>query len=933
MTQLSEPVRSPRLHPSEPKANILLVDDNPTNLFVLRTLLDELDQNLVETQSGEEALRGMLTQEFAVVLLDVFMPGMSGFETARLIRGSERFRHTPIIFLTASNLDQSQIIEGYALGAVDFLVKPLDAVILRAKVRGFIELFQEKQHAAREADQLRQLIDATADYAIFMLDTEGYILTWNSGAERLKGHRAHEIIGQHFSRFYPQEAIDKGWPEYELKVARQEGRFEDEGWRVRQDGSQFWANVVITALRDKSGNQRGFSKITRDITERKKADENARRLLEETTARRVAETSARLIQDQQDELRLSEQELSDFFENATVGLHWVGSEGTILRANQAELDLLGFTAEEYIGQPIAQFHADEDVIGDILKRLQAGERLAEYPARLRCKDGSIKDVLIDSSGLFKDDQFVHTRCFTRDITERKRAEGALAESEERYRATLDQAAIGVAHVGLNQRTLWANPGLCAMLGYTEVEILERSFLELTHHEDLETDLGLVKRVLSGEIPSYRIEKRYLHKSGKVVWGDLAVSAVRDASGGTKYLIGVVVDITQRKRLEDELRSQAAELRDADRRKDEFLATLAHELRNPLAPIRNSLQILKMPGLNASTSQLTREMIERQVHHLVRLVDDLLDVSRVMRGKIELRKEPVELATVVARAIETARPMIDAQEHQLEISLPSESLLLHADSVRLAQTLGNVLINAAKYTEPRGHIWLSAERESDQAVLKIRDTGIGISQDLLPHIFELFVQADHASTKAQGGLGIGLTLVKNLTELHKGTVEAYSEGAGKGSEFVIRLPLMPQPASSPKDQEIPEQNRPIASSSHRLLVVDDNQDAANSLTMLLRMQGHAVQVAHSGPTALEIAADFGPDIIFLDIGMPGMDGYEVARRVRTMPGLEKTVLVALTGWGQSEDRRRTAEAGFNHHLVKPPEMKSVEGILTTLESRS
>jgi CheY-like chemotaxis protein len=373
------------------------------------------------------------------------------------------------------------------------------------------------------------------------------------------------------------------------------------------------------------------------------------------------------------------------------------------------------------------------------------------------------------------------------------------------------------------------------------------------------------------------------------------------------------------------------LRDQDRRKDEFLATLAHELRNPLAPIRNALQILKMPRLDTMTVARSREMMERQVHQLVRLVDDLLDVSRVMRGKIELRKEKLELATVVARAVETVQPLIEAQGHELTVSLPPESLSLEADPVRLAQVVGNLLTNAAKYPEANGRIWLTAQREGDDVVLVVRDTGIGIAPDMLPHIFELFVQVDHASTRSQGGLGIGLTLVKNLVGMHDGTVEAHSAGLGRGSQFVVRLPLMLQTHGEEIENEKGQQQRgPALSSGHRLLVVDDNRDAAESLAMLVRLQGHEVRVAHDGIAALEMVKNYRPALVFLDIGMPKMDGYELARRLRQQPGLEHVRLAALTGWGQQEDRRRTAEAGFDHHLVKPLEPEALERLLADLQ---
>jgi CheY-like chemotaxis protein/two-component sensor histidine kinase len=314
--------------------------------------------------------------------------------------------------------------------------------------------------------------------------------------------------------------------------------------------------------------------------------------------------------------------------------------------------------------------------------------------------------------------------------------------------------------------------------------------------------------------------------------------------------------------------------------------------------------------------------------MVRLVDDLLDVSRVMRGKVVLRKETVELASVVARAVETAQPLIEAQGHELTIRLPDESLPLEADPVRLAQVIGNLLTNAAKYTEPGGRICLTAHRQGDLAVLCVRDTGIGIPPDMLPKVFDLFVQVDHSTTKAQGGLGIGLTLVKSLVEMHGGTVHAHSAGPCEGSEFVVRLPLSRQRQGSPGDKE---GDRPQHSASgRRLLVVDDNRDAADSLAMLLRLLGHEARVAHSGAAALELIDSYRPEMIFLDIGMPEMDGYEVARRVQQMPGMRGTRLAALTGWGQQDARQRTAQAGFDHHLVKPVEPAALEELLATLK---
>ena len=355
--------------------------------------------------------------------------------------------------------------------------------------------------------------------------------------------------------------------------------------------------------------------------------------------------------------------------------------------------------------------------------------------------------------------------------------------------------------------------------------------------------------------------------------------------------------------------------------------LAHELRNPLAPIRNALQILKMPRVDAATAQHTRDVMERQVQHLTRLVDDLLDVSRVMRGKIELRRERVELASVIARAIETAQPLIDVQAHRLNVKLPEQSLPVDADPVRLAQVFGNLLTNAAKFTPADGAIGVTARVESGDALVTVSDNGPGIDADLMPHVFELFVQGEQTVAKEHGGLGIGLTLVKNLVEMHGGAVEAKSGGPGRGSSFTVRLSLLEAAEALADDRDGSEPHTTAAGA--RLLVVDDNRDAADTLAALLRLSGHDVRTAYDGPSALEAARAHRPALVFLDIGMPGMDGYEVARCLRAMPELNEIVLAALSGWAQEGDRRRSRAAGFDHHLVKPPGEKVIEQLIATL----
>jgi CheY-like chemotaxis protein len=369
------------------------------------------------------------------------------------------------------------------------------------------------------------------------------------------------------------------------------------------------------------------------------------------------------------------------------------------------------------------------------------------------------------------------------------------------------------------------------------------------------------------------------------------------------------------------------LREADRRKDEFLAMLAHELRNPLAPIRNAAQVLRAKGPPAGEVQWATEVIDRQVHQLARLVDDLLDVSRITRGKIELRKERVELGAVVRGAVEATRPLVEKWGHALGVSLPSEPVYLDADPTRLAQVVSNMLNNAAKYTDHGGHIAVAVERRGAEVLIRVRDDGIGIPKDALSRIFEMFTQLPGSVERSQGGLGIGLTLVRRLVELHGGAVEALSEGAGRGSEFVVRLPLAPapeDPRQRPGDAGPPAPGR-------RILVVDDNRDAAESLGMLLGMVGHEVRVAHDGLEACAAAEEFRPDVVLLDLGLPKLSGYEVARRLREAEGGSDVLLVALTGWGQEEDRRRTREAGFDHHLTKPVELEQLRRLLAGAEA--
>ena len=399
--------------------------------------------------------------------------------------------------------------------------------------------------------------------------------------------------------------------------------------------------------------------------------------------------------------------------------------------------------------------------------------------------------------------------------------------------------------------------------------------------------------------------------------DYTAAPIQDGSGRISGVVLIFRDETQRRQAE-------SELRDADRRKDEFLALLAHELRNPMAPIANGLEILQMEEADDETRKYAFGIMHSQFEHLVRLVDDLLDVSRIARGKIELRPEQTPLGTIVQRAVEAARPLIDAQGHELTVDISQGPTIVNADPVRLAQVITNLLTNAAKYTDQGGKISLSARCDS-QVVLRVRDTGIGIAPESLPKLFDMFMQVDPGLTRSRGGLGLGLTLVKSIVHMHGGEVEVHSEGLGCGSEFVVKLPL---PGERTQSEQAPAA-LPAADTAprRRILVVDDNVDAATSLAQLLRLKQHDVQIAHSGPEALQIVETARPDVMILDLGMPDMDGYQVAERVRGSQHGDSIVLVALTGWGGPEDRRRTQAAGFDHHFVKPLKLEQLSMVAT------
>jgi PAS domain S-box-containing protein len=498
---------------------------------------------------------------------------------------------------------------------------------------------------------------------------------------------------------------------------------------------------------------------------------------------------------------------------------------------------------------------------------------------------------------------------------RKDAERALQSTQDQLQIVTDNMAVAVTRCNREFRYLWVSPGCAAWLQRRSEDIIGKTILEVLGPKAFAVIRPHIERALAGERVEFETQLNYQDLGLR--WVRAVYVPTYDHAGKTDGWVAVITDLTALKELEESLRQ-------ADRRKDEFLATLAHELRNPLAPISNSLALLRM-GIEGIETRPAIDIMERQMGQMVRIVDDLLDVSRITRNKIELRKERVLIADVMQSAVETSRPLMDAARHKLTVTLPPEPIWLHVDPTRIAQVIANLLNNAAKFTPAGGSIGLTVTAVNGEAIIQVRDAGVGIPADMLPRVFDMFTQVDMDRGRSRGGLGIGLTLVKSLTEQHGGSVEAHSAGPGQGSEFVVRLPIAaPMSISSqPVKNGAYHENGQLP---RRILVVDDNRDSADSLSVLLKLMGNEVRTAYDGPTALKEADHFRPELALLDLGMAGMSGFELARHLRAHPELQEVVLVAVTGWGQKEDRHRTQEAGFDHHLTKPVDYDLLRSVL-------
>ena len=630
------------------------------------------------------------------------------------------------------------------------------------------------------------------------------------------------------------------------------------------------------------------------------------------------------------ELYESRERFQKIVSQAATGVVQMDSEGRITLVNQKYCDMVQRTETELLGASVLDVTAPDSVpvTQEAVQRLAAGEAGVVVDKEYLRRDGSHMPATSSVNALRgPNGEFQGLVAIVVDTTESRRAAEKLRASEERYRTLFESV----------------DQGFCIfeMIFDAQDRPVDYRFLEMNPmfeaHTGLHDAVGRTAREMIPTLDAFWFETYgRVAQTGEPVrfenpapamgrWFD--VYATRLGGPASRRVALLFSDITARKQSEETLRKLARDLEEADRRKTEFLATLAHELRNPLAPIRSGLSVMRLKGDNAASVARVREMMERQVSHMVHLIDDLLDIARISGGKLELKKERADLRGVLASAVETSLPLIETGQHELSVDVPEHAVPVEVDVTRIAQVVANLLNNAAKYTPAGGRIGLSLRIDGADALITVSDNGIGIPQDELISVFEMFSQVGHHLERAQGGLGIGLSLVRRLVDMHGGSVAAASGGPHTGSTFTVRLPLAEGAQDTPQQAAPDGANGAVGGT--RILVVDDNVDAAMTLSMILEACGYVTQVAHGGKEALAAAQDFRPQVAFLDIGMPGMDGYDTARAMRRLEGLEDMTLVALTGWGAESDRRKSNEAGFDQHLTKPVQLDVVQDLLARL----
>ncbi|HYO14338.1 MAG TPA: ATP-binding protein [Thermoanaerobaculia bacterium] len=899
-------------------ARILVADDNADLRDYLRRILSPRWEVTV-VADGIAALQEALAQPPDLLLADVMMPGLDGFELLNAVRAHPELQNLPVILVSARAGEEARV-EGLSAGAQDYLVKPFSARELIARVASQLALAGVRERTDEMRRQMYDLfLQAPAPICVFRGPELVFELA-NPLYQQLAGNRP--LVGRTVVEAIP-EAVEQGFVAL-LQGVLETGepaifresllRFDRLGTGAPEDT---WWTFIYAPLRNPQGSIDRVMALCVEVSD-------------QVRARRDVEEAWRRAEELSDRLRLA-------VEVSQLGT-WDFDPSTrdVQLSDRARsmLGLAGTGGRVLLESASDGVHPeDRDRVRDALEQALAGSDGGRIELEYRvASDGQgdrwlrwMAQTVFDGQG-----RPVRALGTVADITEAKRA-----ELEAGLRETIaNNATLALFLMDARQHCTYMNPAAETMTGFTLADVQGRPLHELVHHtrpdgrpyplEECPIERALPTRTQE------RGEEVFVHRDGSFY--PVAFTASPIVQNGLP--IGTVIevrDLTEEKRARRELQEKDERLREtlereqaarreaeaASRSKDEFLAMLGHELRNPLSPILTALELMRLRA--GSLLEHERTVVERQVRHLVGLVDDLLDVSRITRGKIELKRRRLELSAVVAKAVEMASPLFEQRRHTLRVEVPPAGLPVDADEVRLAQVVANLLMNAAKYTEPGGVVAVKAEPRGDEVELAVEDSGVGIPPHLLPHVFDLFVQGERSIDRSQGGLGLGLAIVKSLTELHGGRVEAHSEGPGRGSRFVVRLPLATElPAPFEAAGEV---GAPSGVVRRRILIVDDNRDAAEMLAELLSLAGHETWIAEDGPSALALAAKIEPEVALLDIGLPVMDGHELAMRLRQQ-SQRPLLLIAVTGYGQREDRERARAAGFDDHLVKPIDLEAL-----------
>jgi len=757
-----------------------------------------------------------------------------------------------------------------------------------------IEDITERELEGEARARLAAIVESSDD-AIVGKNLDGIITSWNRGAQRIFGYAAEEIVGRSVLTLIPEERHSE---EVEILGHIRRGERVDhlETIRRRKDGTLIHVSLTSSPIVDRAGNIIGASKIARDISERKKAEQ----------AQQEASALLATLIDQSPYCIITLDAALRFQQINPPALKIFGHLGPLIGLP------FGTAMETMWGSELAA-----QIMAIFTHTLTSGECYVSpefYHARADSGDEQAYEWEIQRLR-FPDGRF-GVVCYFTDVTKLRALAESLRLSEARYRSIIDSSPDCIKVLDVEGNLLSLESGQ-KLLGITDVTpLLGKSWLDFwKNEEDRSAARAAVTTATAGDEGHFSGFFRTLRGEDK--WWDVAITPMAIVPGQPKRLLAVSRDITERHEMEQMLAARAMALTQADRNKNEFLAMLAHELRNPLAPLRTAAEVLRTTGVEPEEREQAQRIIGRQIENMSRMLDDLLDVSRITEGKIEMRRKPVALEAILTAATSLARAGCAARNQELTLSLPSEPVFLDADATRLEQVFGNLLTNACKYSGHGCHIALKAERAGPEVIVRVQDDGIGIDPELLPHVFELFVQASRTLDRQHGGLGIGLTLVQRIVKLHGGSIKAHSEGLDRGAEFVVRLPILAEPPPPPPPVPVPMPEVP-----RRILIVDDNTDSARSLAMLQNRRGHTAKTAFTGPEALTIAAEFRPEVILLDIGLPGMDGFEVVRQIRAMPELHGAFIIAMSGYGREEDQQEAKQAGFDDYMVKPVDLEEL-----------